>query len=104
VVAVPSLSFDSFPTVNLEAFACKKPVVATCFGGSRELVEDGISGYIVNPFDVPNLAQKLAELLADDTKQKAFGEAGFKRVSQDFTLDKQMKKYESLIQSLKSHD
>ena len=34
VVAVPSIYVDPFPTVNLEAMAAGKPVVATCFGGS----------------------------------------------------------------------
>ncbi|MEK7509187.1 MAG: glycosyltransferase family 4 protein [Patescibacteria group bacterium] len=96
VVAVPTLSFDSFPTMNLEAFACTKPVVATCFGGSRELVEDDISGYIVNPYNVPMLAEKITDLLSDKSKAERFGEKGLERVAREFTLEKQAEGFEKL--------
>ncbi len=96
VVAVPTLSFDSFPTMNLEAFACKKSVVATCFGGSHELVEDGVSGYIVNPYDVSTLAEKITDLLSDKDKQARFGNAGHDRVMKEFTLQEQAKNFEDL--------
>ncbi|OGG72660.1 hypothetical protein A3A38_00280 [Candidatus Kaiserbacteria bacterium RIFCSPLOWO2_01_FULL_53_17] len=96
VIAVPTLSFDSFPTMNLEAFACKKPVVATCFGGSRELVEDGVSGYIVNPYNVRGMAEKLTELLGDEEKQIRFGNAGYARVVKEFTLERQAEEFEKL--------
>lgn len=89
VVAVPSICFDSFPTINLEAMAAGKPVVATNLGGSREAVEDGKTGYIVDPFDTPLLVEKLADLLADAAKAKEFGEAGRARVAQEFTLERQ---------------
>lgn len=97
VVAVPSLCFDSFPTMNLEAMACKKPVVATCFGGSRELVVDGETGYIVNPYNVPVLADKVTELLADKNKNTRYGEAGYERIVADFSLTKQARAYELLF-------
>jgi 1,4-alpha-glucan branching enzyme len=99
VVAVPSLYLDPFPTVNLEAFACHKPVVATCFGGSREIVEDGVSGYIVNPFDVPTMAAKLTELLIDKEKSAQFGQAGYQRVAKEFTLSQQAQQYERLFKN-----
>ncbi|OGG58844.1 hypothetical protein A2765_00485 [Candidatus Kaiserbacteria bacterium RIFCSPHIGHO2_01_FULL_56_24] len=100
VVAVPTLSFDSFPTMNLEAFACKKPVVATCFGGSRELVEDGISGFIVNPYDVPSLAGRFRELLGDREKRARFGAAGYEKVVAEFTLGKQAELFEERYQGV----
>ena len=93
VVACPSVIFDSFPTTNLEAMAAGKPVVATCFGGSREAVEDGFTGYILNPLNTGLFAQKLNELLTDDAKAKAMGAAGFLRVRGHFTLERQLKGY-----------
>ncbi len=99
VVAIPTLSFDSFPTMNLEAFACKKPVVATCFGGAREIVEDGVSGYIVNPYNVSMLASKLTDLLVDRSKTARFGDAGYDRLRRFFTLEKQAQEFEKLYRS-----
>ena len=93
VVAVPSVCFDSFPTINLEAFACGKPVVATCFGGSRELVQDGVSGYIVNPFNREMLAERIIELLRHPDKARAFGAVGRARVENEFTLERQATEY-----------
>lgn len=91
VVAVPSVCFDSFPVTNLEAMACRKPLVATCFGGSSESVEDGVTGYIVNPYDVQDLANKIQELLTNEEKRTAFGEAAYARVIRDFSLQKHFK-------------
>lgn len=88
---VPSICFDSFPTVNLEAMAAKKPVIATCFGGSREIVRDGETGYIVNPFDVKTMAGKIIDLLKNPKKAEKFGQAGYQRVKENFSLAKQAK-------------
>lgn len=93
IAAVPSICFDSFPTINLEAMACRKPVIATCFGGSREAVIDGETGYIVNPFNIEVMAGKIIDLLKNSDKARAFGEAGYERVKKEFSLDMMIKKY-----------
>jgi len=90
IVAVPSICFDNFPTINLEAMASKKPVVGTCFGGTPEVVQDGVNGYIVNPFDVESLAEKIIDLLNSPQKAKKFGEAGYELVKNKFSLDAQV--------------
>ena len=90
VVTTPSVIFDTFPTVNLEALALGTPVVATCFGGSRELVIDGECGYIVNPFDIDLLARRIVDLLADESLRKRMGENGRRRVAAHFTLRRQL--------------
>lgn len=100
VVVAPSIYLDPFPTVNLEAFAVGRPVVATCFGGSREVVEDSVSGYVVNPLDVEVLSAKVADLLIDEEKAKRFGVAGYERVTTDFTLEGQARAYEKLFAEL----
>ncbi len=99
VVVVPSLIFDSFPTVNLQAFASKKPVVATCFGGSRELVSSGENGYIVNPFNVQILAEKISDLLSNKEKAKEFGLNGYNLVSKKYTLEIMVNNYLDLFNS-----
>lgn len=90
VVLVPSVCLDSFPTINLEAMAMGKPVVATCFGGSREAVQDGKSGYIVNPLNVSEMAKKISMLLNGEGIQK--GRMGYEIVQKHFTLKSQVDK------------
>ena len=96
VVATPSVIFDTFPTVNLEALALGTPVVATCFGGSRELVIDGECGYIVNPFDIDMLAGRLHNLLADEALRRRMGEMGRQRVAAHFTLRRQIERMDGI--------
>ena len=92
IVAQPSICFDSFGMVILEAMACKKPVVGTCFGGAPEIVQDGVTGYIVNPFDVETMAVKIIDLLKNPQKARQFGEAGYERAKKHFSLDSQIAK------------
>ncbi|MDI6591501.1 MAG: glycosyltransferase family 4 protein [Patescibacteria group bacterium] len=92
LVVLPSIYFDPFPTLNLEAMACKKPVVGTCFGGTPEIVQNEVTGYIVNPHDIEVMAEKIIDLLKNPKKAKQFGEAGFERVKTNFSLEQQVKK------------
>jgi len=86
VVVVPSVIFDTFPTVNLEAMAAKKPVLASCYGGSYEAVLDAVTGYVINPFDYDDFTQKLVRLLRDEGLREQMGAAAYARVQTHFTL------------------
>ena len=88
VFVTPSICFDTFGMVNLEAMEHKKPVVATVFGGSPEVVEDGVTGFVANPFDVPAFAAKLRALLVDPNLRQRLGEAGYVRLLRAFTIDR----------------
>ncbi len=90
VVATPSLCADFLLGVNLEAALHKKPVVTTCFGGAKEFVLDGETGYVVNPYDAMELAEKITEILLDAGKARKFGEAGFKRLKEKFSVSRQV--------------
>jgi glycosyltransferase involved in cell wall biosynthesis len=88
VFVTPSICFDTFGLVNLEAMEHDKPVVATCFGGSAEVVADGTSGYIENPYDVERFSGRIAELLSDPALCERFGRAGRARLLRHFTIDR----------------
>ena len=91
LVVVPSIYLDPFPTINLEAMACKKPVIGSCFGGTPEIIQDGVTGYIVNPLDIQIMAEKIIELLKNPQKAKQFGKNGYQRVKKYFSLDQQVR-------------
>jgi glycosyltransferase involved in cell wall biosynthesis len=90
VVATPSVCFDSFPTVNLEGMAAGAPPVTTCFGGAKEAVLDGETGFVVNPYDTEALADRLIRLLTDEPLRQRMAEAGRARIRQQFTLQHQV--------------
>ncbi len=90
IVVVPSVYLDPFPRSNLEAMACQKPVVATIFGGSPEIVQDGVTGFVLNPFNVELMAEKIIDLLKNSEKARQFGRAGYERLKKHFTLDSQV--------------
>lgn len=89
VVAVPSIYLDPFPTVVLEAMALGTPVLATAFGGAREAVVDGETGFIVNPLDEAEFADRLRRLLDDCELRRRMGRAGRQRVKAHFSLERQ---------------
>lgn len=93
-----SICFDSFPNANLEAYAAKKPVIGTCFGGTSEVVLDQETGYIVNPVNIADVVQKTLYLLRHPEIAQKFGEQGYQRVRSEFTLQKQYETFLSLYQ------
>ncbi|HAZ30432.1 TPA: glycosyltransferase family 1 protein [Candidatus Acetothermia bacterium] len=71
----------------MEAMAAGKPVVATNVRGSRDLVEDGATGLLVEVGDVPGLARALIHLLRDEELRRRMGKAGQAKV-RDYALDR----------------
>ena len=96
VVAVPTIAFDTFPTVNLEAMAAGKPVIASCFGGSPEAVVDGETGFIVNPLDTEALVNALRRLLDNPALRREMGRKGQARVRRRFSLARQRRRMTAL--------
>ena len=100
VFACPSI-YEPFGIINLEAMACKTPVVASAVGGIKEVIIDGETGFFVEPANPKQLAEKINLLLKDKKLAKKFGEKGRKRVEKYFDwkiIAKQTKKlYEEII-------
>jgi glycosyltransferase involved in cell wall biosynthesis len=99
VVALPSFT-EGLPNVLLEAFAASVPVVATAVGGVPEVVEDGVSGYLVPPGDPGALAGRLLDVLACEDRRREMGRYGRERVDRDFTFSAQGGEYQRLFEEL----
>jgi glycosyltransferase involved in cell wall biosynthesis len=79
---------EGMPTALLEAMACAKPVVATDVGAVRELVDDGVSGFVVERENPEAIAAAVLRLIRDPDLRSAMGEAGRRRAMNVFDLDR----------------
>ena len=79
---------EGMPTAILEAMACAQPVVSTRVGAVAELVEDGITGLLVEPGDDAALAGALTRLIENEGVRGGMGAAGRARAVSEFRLDR----------------
>lgn len=84
VAALCSYAVECLPYAILEAMAAAKPVVSSAVGGVPELVEDGLTGYLVPPRDPHALAGRIVSLLHDTARAERMGEAGRQRLETRF--------------------
>jgi glycosyltransferase involved in cell wall biosynthesis/phosphoheptose isomerase len=85
VLAVPW--YEPFGITPLEAAACARPLVGTAVGGLLDSVDDGVTGVLVPPRDVPALAEAVRGLLADPDRRAEMGRAARRRAVQRFDWD-----------------
>ena len=85
IFAMPSLG-EPFGLVFLEAMAMHLPVVALDSGGAPEVIEDGVTGLLVEPGDTDGLTRSLLGLLKDPDRRRRMGTAGRQRVERKFTI------------------
>jgi phosphatidyl-myo-inositol dimannoside synthase len=83
IFALPSRG-EGFGMVYLEAMANGKPVIGGSHGGAPEVIQDGITGYLVPHGDNVHLATSIQTLLTDPTLAKEMGRKGKERVERDF--------------------
>ena len=96
--------YENLALVYLEANACSVPVIGSDVGGTREAIEDGVSGFIV-PLDDENIIYEKTKLLLSDTAlRQKMGNAGKKRVDEKFSLDTLGKNFEKLLNGLKAEE
>jgi glycosyltransferase involved in cell wall biosynthesis len=88
-VTLLSVCFETFGLTALEGMAAGAVPVVTCFGGPREVVVDGETGFVVNPYNTDALADRLTRLMTDESLRARMATAGRARVEAHFTLQHQ---------------
>ncbi|MBI3105854.1 MAG: glycosyltransferase family 4 protein [Candidatus Rokubacteria bacterium] len=73
MVVTPSVIPDALSRVIVEAMTAGRPVIGTRVGGTPELIEDGVTGLLVERGDPDGLARAITRLLADDALRRALG-------------------------------
>ena len=88
VLVLPSFA-EGVPVALMEAMVSCRPVIATRVGGVAELVEHGVSGVMVAPGNVAELAAAITGLAADPARRRAMGQAGRAKVCAEFDIDRE---------------
>lgn len=92
---------EGTPRALIEAGAASTPTVATTVGGVADVLIDGVTGLLVAPGDAGGLAERTLELLADQPRARAIGEAAARRVRAEFSqracIDRTLNLYRDLL-------
>jgi len=99
IYVLPTFYREGVPRTLLEAASMGKPLVATDVVGCREVVEDGMNGYLVPPRDGAKLAAAIDILLADPLKRQRFGVASRRKAVREFDVKQVVQHYMKLYES-----
>ena len=100
-LVLPSVN-EGTPVSVIEALAAERPAVATRVGGTPDIIRDGIDGFLVDPADPGELAERLAELARDATRRAAMGAAGRARVLERYAVSRLIDDIDRLYRELLS--
>lgn len=101
-VFVLSSRWEGLPLVIIEAMVAGLPVVASRVGGVPELVEDGVTGFLVPPGNPEALAEALQRLFEDKELCRRMGEAGREKALRSFTLSRMLRETQAVYQEVLS--
>jgi len=87
ILAVPSVWFEQFPMVVLEAMARALPVVGSRIGGLPEIIEEGLTGSLFEPGNPEDLVRQVRRLWEDPQLCRQMGIAGRQKVMREYTED-----------------
>lgn len=99
IFVLPSVAVETFSNAVLEAMAMGLPVVLSDIGGAREMVKEGVNGYIYPPGNIHELAKTIEKILKNN-KFFTMGQNSREIVREKFTLQKMVKCYKRLIEEV----
>ena len=94
---LPSL-FEPFGMTALEAMACGTPVVASKFGGIKNVIASGENGILVNPENPNEFADEMITLLKDKKKAKYIGQKGYETIVKYYSWEAIAERYLAFYQ------
>jgi glycosyltransferase involved in cell wall biosynthesis len=98
VFVLPSIAVESFSNAALEAMAMGRPVILSDIGGAREMIEDGVEGYVVSPNELEaRLPALIAALNSDRKKRSLMGIAARNRAVNCFSVAAMVAGYRGLL-------
>jgi glycosyltransferase involved in cell wall biosynthesis len=98
IVLIPSL-FESFGYVALEAFALKKPIIASNVGGLKEIIMNGEDGISVNIKNISEIVDAIKYYIENPKTMVEFADNGYSRVVSEFDECKMIEKLNKIYSS-----
>ncbi|MBP7829436.1 MAG: glycosyltransferase [Kiritimatiellae bacterium] len=92
---------ENLPYSIMEAMARERPVLATRVGGIPDLIEDGVSGFLVEPGDEAALAERMTRLADDPGLVVRMGKAGREKLEREFATGKNIEDHIKLYTALR---
>ena len=99
-IVVLTSKWEGFPIAIIEALAKGKPIVATDVGGVRELVKDGVMGYITRPKEHKDTTDRILNILKDRDSFFKMREEAFKSIDDSFDISAMAHNTDNLYRSL----
>lgn len=93
-------AYEAFGLVVAEAMLNKVPVVATKVGGIKYIVEDAKTGFLVEPYNIQQIADKITLLCVNEQLRKEMGEKGYQRAMVEYTEERYVNQISELYLSL----
>ena len=87
-----SSDWEGLPIAIIEATRAYLPIISTDVGGVREIVENGVNGYLIVRNDAKSFARKLTQLINDEDKRNHFSQESRKRYEEYFKLEPMLQK------------
>jgi glycosyltransferase involved in cell wall biosynthesis len=101
-ISVLTSSSEGLSITLLESMRHRLPVVATDVGGNSEATVDGVTGFLVPVDDPSAFVERVAELSHDSERRRGMGEAGYRRVVEQFSIDDVARRYLAVYRELLS--
>lgn len=102
-VSVLCSKMEGFPNAVIESMASGTPVVASAVGGIPELVQDGVTGRLIQSRSPRDFAEAVDGLLNDASRREAMGRAGAAWVRQHLPMERMVDQYRNLYWELLDH-
>jgi glycosyltransferase involved in cell wall biosynthesis len=98
VFVLPSIAVESFSNAALEAMSMGRPVILSDIGGAREMINEGVEGYVVSPTELAaRLPAMISALYADKRKRQQMGAAARDRAVNCFSVPAMVAGYRGLL-------
>lgn len=97
IAVVPSIEPEPFGLVAVEAMLAKKPLVGSNHGGLTEIIINNETGFLIQPKNEKALSEALTKLIENPNLRNSFGEKGYQRAINEFSINTYVKKLENTL-------